>query len=385
MSGADRRIAIAYDCLFPFQTGGGERVYGRMAELLAERGAQVTYVTRAVWPTGNAPPADFRVVGVWRGEIHDAAGTRTTSSAVAFAAGLFRHFARNRRAYDDVIVAALPVLNVFAVRLALLGTRTRIAVDWLEVWPWAKWRSYAGSLTGTIAWVLQSLALRLGDVHTVNSRFTRERIRRLRPAADPVVLGLVDLVGERSDASLDRPAPPVALFVGRHIPDKRLDALPAALAAARRDVPGLELRIVGDGPETDRVRVAAGVAGVADAVGFLGRVDDASLRRLYREAHVLVNPSAREGFGLVVVEAAAAATPSVVVTGPDNAAADLVDPGINGEIADDASAEALGAAMVRALRAGRRMRESTLAWFERERVERGLARSVDELLTRLSR
>ena len=280
MSGADRRIAIAYDCLFPFQTGGGERVYGRMAELLAERGAQVTYVTRAVWPTGNAPPADFRVVGVWRGEIHDAAGTRTTSSAVAFAAGLFRHFARNRRAYDDVIVAALPVLNVFAVRLALLGTPTRIAVDWLEVWPWAKWRSYAGSLTGTIAWVLQSLALRLGDVHTVNSRFTRERIRRLRPAADPVVLGLVDLVGERSDASFDRPAPPVALFVGRHIPDKRLDALPAALAAARRDVPGLELRIVGDGPETDRVRVAAGVAGVADAVGFRGRVDDASLRRL---------------------------------------------------------------------------------------------------------
>jgi glycosyltransferase involved in cell wall biosynthesis len=379
------RVAIAYDCFYPVHTGGGERVYRRMAELLVERGAAVSYVTRADWATDAAPHAPFDIYGVWRGEIHDATGTRTTSSAVAFAAALFRHFVRHRGAYDLVVVAALPVLNVFAVRLALLGTRTRLAVDWLEVWPARKWRSYAGALTGTIAWVLQSLAVHLGDIPTVNSGFTRDRLRRYRPKADPIVLGLVDLVGADPGASVESVEPPSVLFVGRHIPDKRLDALPAALAHARRELPDLVANVAGSGPETERARGAAADAGVGDAIAFLGRVDDDELRRLYRESSVLVNPSAREGFGLVVAEAAAAATPSVVVAGEDNAAAELVVPDVNGAVAADASAASLGDAIVHVVRAGGRLRESTLAWFERERVEHGLARSVDDLLGRLGR
>ena len=150
----DLRVAIAYDCLFPVHHGGGERVYRRIAELFVERGAHVTYVTRADWPADAAPSAPFDIAGVWRGEIYDEHGARTSSSAVAFAAGLFRYFVRHRRDYDIVMVAALPVLNVFAVRLALLGSRAKLVVDWLEVWAAAKWRSYAGALTGTVAWVL---------------------------------------------------------------------------------------------------------------------------------------------------------------------------------------------------------------------------------------
>jgi glycosyltransferase involved in cell wall biosynthesis len=199
------------------------------------------------------------------------------------------------------------------------------------------------------------------------------------------VLGLVDLVGADPAASVEPVEPPSVLFVGRHIPDKRLDALPAALAHARRELPDLVANVAGTGPETERARAAAADAGVGDAVAFLGRVDDDELRRLYRDSSVLANPSAREGFGLVVAEAAAAATPSVVVAGEDNAAAELVVPDVNGAIAADASAASLGDAIVHVVRAGRRMRESTLAWFERERVEHGLARSVDDLLGRLGR
>ncbi|WP_342000896.1 glycosyltransferase family 4 protein [Microbacterium sp. LWH7-1.2] len=383
MPATEPRIAIAYDCFFPLQTGGGERVYRRMAELLVDRGAHVTYVTRSEWGTDAAPHVPFDLHGVWRGEIYDANGTRTTSSAVAFAFGLFRHFVRRRNAYDAVVVAALPVLNVFAVRLALLGSGTRLVVDWLEIWSARKWRAYAGRVTGTIAWVLQSLAVRVGDVATVNSGFTRDRLRVYRPKARPIVLGLVDLVGSEPEASVVPSEPPTLLFVGRHIPDKRLDALPGALAHARRELPELVAQIAGRGPETDRVRAAAAAAGVAHVIEFVGRVDDDDLRRRYRAAAALVNPSAREGFGLVVPEAAAAATPSVVVAGDDNAAVELVEPGVNGAIATDVSAAALGEAIVRVVSAGAALRASTLAWFERERVERGLGRSVDELLRRL--
>jgi alpha-1,3-rhamnosyl/mannosyltransferase len=84
---------------------------------------------------------------------------------------------------------------------------------------------------------------------------------------------------------------------------------------------GIELRIVGD----------RGWGGVEPGVGWLGRVDDDELARLYRGARCLVYPSLYEGFGIPVAEALACGTP--VVTSRDSAMAEvaqgkgvLVDP-----------------------------------------------------------
>ena len=73
--------------------------------------------------------------------------------------------------------------------------------------------------------------------------------------------------------------------------------------------------------------------------------------------------SRREGYGLVVVEAAARATPSVVVAGEDNAATELIDEGVNGTIAPRADPESIADAIVRVHEAGIALRESTARWF----------------------
>ncbi|MFF2273360.1 glycosyltransferase family 4 protein [Agromyces sp. NPDC058136] len=373
------RVAIAYDCLFPVNAGGGERVYRRLAELFVDRGSEVDYLTRRQW-SGKPPPASFEIVGVWNGEIYDSGGTRTTASALAFAWALFRAFLRRRGDHDLVIVSALPVLNVFAVRLALLGSGTLLVSDWLEVWSARQWRAYSGAAVGTVAAILQRIGLRISRVHTANSEFTAERIRRYRPRAAPIVLGLVDLVGASSDTPGVPVDPPFVLFVGRHIADKRLSALPAALAEARRRIPDLRAIVVGSGPETSVAVAAAEKAGVADEIEFTGRVSDERLEQLFRTAAALVNPSAREGFGLVVAEAAAFGTPSVVVAGEDNAAAELVESGVNGVVASSVSSTDLGSAIVRAVEAGPALRAATLRWFETARVDRSLRVSVDRLL-----
>ncbi len=374
------RVAIAYDCLFPVSTGGGERVYRRMAELLVERGSVVSYLTRAQWDTDAAPRESFEIYSVWKGEIYDAHGTRTTASAVAFAFGLLRHFLRRRGEYDLVIVSALPVLNVFAVRLALLGSPAYVVTDWLEVWSWRQWRSYSGWFVGTLASHLQWLGLHLGSLLTADSRFTADRARRYRRSAEPLVLGLVDLADSPVHVTLSRPDPPFILFVGRHIPDKRLIELPAALLVARTALLDLRLVIVGQGPETDSVRTRVEELGLESAVSFAGRVSDEMLGELMSTARVLVNPSQREGFGLVVAEAAAHGTPSVVVAGEDNAAAELVVDGVNGYIADSVEPSELGRMIVRTVEAGEALRASTLAWFDGARINNGLAASVDTLI-----
>ena len=113
------------------------------------------------------------------------------------------------------------------------------------------------------------------------------------------------------------------LAVGTLEPRKNLRR---TIEAARRV--GVELRVVGD----------RGWGDVRPGVGWVGRVGDDELARLYRGARCLVYPSLYEGFGIPVAEALACGTP--VVTSRDSAMAQvargnavLVDPEDVGSIA----------------------------------------------------
>jgi glycosyltransferase involved in cell wall biosynthesis len=86
---------------------------------------------------------------------------------------------------------------------------------------------------------------------------------------------------------------------------------------------------------------------------------DASLRR----ALAMLLTSSREGYGMVVVEAASRGTPSVVVAGEDNAATELIVEGINGTVVQSADPQAIADAIVRVDEAGPALRESTARWF----------------------
>jgi glycosyltransferase involved in cell wall biosynthesis len=142
-------------------------------------------------------------------------------------------------------------------------------------------------------------------------------------------------------------------------------------------VPELRLELFGDGPERPEVlrRVRElDMNGAIDAPGFVSaeRVEES-----LRSALCMVLPSRREGYGLIVVEASAQGTPSVVVRGADNAATELVEEGVNGFIAESASPEDLADAIVRIHEAGPALRESTADWFARNAARLSLGRSLD--------
>lgn len=99
---------------------------------------------------------------------------------------------------------------------------------------------------------------------------------------------------------------PTCLFVGRLAANKRPDHAVRAFELVRQQVPGARLWVVGDGPLLPALQRRAG-AGVT----FFGRVDEATKFDLMRRAHVLMVTSVREGWGMVVTEAAAVGTTSV--------------------------------------------------------------------------
>ena len=175
-------------------------------------------------------------------------------------------------------------------------------------------------------------------------------------------------------------AEPLVVFAGRHIPEKRVPALLPALAEARHELRDLRGEIYGDGPERkDVLRAIAedGLAGYVDAPGF---VDADVLAESIASALCLALPSKREGYGLVVIEAAARGVPVVVVEGPDNAATELVEEGVNGAVSPSADARDLAAAIIRIHSAGPALRDSAAEWFRRNAERLSFERSFERVL-----
>jgi len=170
------------------------------------------------------------------------------------------------------------------------------------------------------------------------------------------------------------------VFVGRHIPDKRVAAVPPAIALARQTSPRLRAAILGDGPERPTVERLVGDLGLADAIEIPGFVAESELDERLRRALCLLLPSRREGYGLAVLDAISRGTPALVVGDPDNAATDLIEPGVNGFVAPSASADDLAAGILAIERGGDALRRSTAAWWSANREALSFETGLNDVL-----
>jgi glycosyltransferase involved in cell wall biosynthesis len=151
----------------------------------------------------------------------------------------------------------------------------------------------------------------------VTSRYCAAQVRALYGATrEPIVVPeLIDLAEWRAALAAGS-APNCAgrfrvLFVGRLYRRKRVDVLLRAAAALRGRIPELEVRIVGNGPCAAPLRQLAGELKLNGTVTFLGDVSRSQLVDEYCAASVFCLPSVQEGFGIVLLEAMAAAKPIV--------------------------------------------------------------------------
>ncbi|MCS6784898.1 MAG: glycosyltransferase, partial [Candidatus Caldarchaeum sp.] len=104
---------------------------------------------------------------------------------------------------------------------------------------------------------------------------------------------------------------PVVLSASRLVPQKGLELLIKSAQHLSSKFKGLEIRIVGLGPEERRLKNLAKELNVEDVVKFLGWVSRDDLVKSYNEASVFVCTSFHEGGPRTVFEAAACQTPFV--------------------------------------------------------------------------
>lgn len=107
---------------------------------------------------------------------------------------------------------------------------------------------------------------------------------------------------------------PTIIFVGRLAKTKGVENFILATTNLKSQVPNLRAWIIGKGEPgyVDNLKRLVAQMGLMDSVEFLGFVSEQEKFERMGRAHLILVPSAREGWGLIVPEAGAMGTPAVV-------------------------------------------------------------------------
>jgi glycosyltransferase involved in cell wall biosynthesis len=263
------------------QAGGSEFVVDRLATGLASRGHDVTLL--AGKPTASR---DYGVLAT---------------------GGMYSQYARAPFEYvrwcrgADVVVDVengIPFFAPFWRRGPVVCLVHHVHTDqWDMYFPWAVAR-----LGYALEHHVMPLVYRHSEFVAVSPSTAGELVKIGVDASriSTVIMGCdqVDHVeGEASE--------PMFVALGRLVPHKRLDLLLEMWERVRPQTGGT-LVLAGEGPERARLEAVAG-----DSVVFTGFVSDDEKRHLLDEAWLLVHPAHHEGWGTVIMEAAAVGTPTI--------------------------------------------------------------------------
>lgn len=276
--------------------GGGSEVYvEQLARRWARDGHRVTLVCAAYSAGATLEDRDgIRIIRV---------GTKLTVYSLAR-----RLLRRGTLGRIDVIIDTQNGIPFFARYATSIPTVMLVHHVHREQWP-----VVYDPVRARVGWIIESVAapraLR-GTAYVAVSQATKSEL-----IAQGVSSGDITVIHNGTEALPDsganRDPSPRILVLGRLVPHKRVEHVIAAAAQLRHHHPGLTVAVVGDGWWAENLHEAARSHGVADIVEFTGHVSEDEKARQVDRAWVLALPSLKEGWGLVVMEAASRGVPAV--------------------------------------------------------------------------
>lgn len=352
--------------------GGMETVLQNLAEGLLDAGHEVTVLVAAADGLDTRETVYGPRTGA-RGRLVrcGALGRFNSQPLTASLYPLLRH--EVARLEPDIVHVHLPnPLGAAVWRLP--GSWRRPGGPVLAVWHHADVTRQ--KLGGRLVRPLLRRFLAAADGISVSSRNLAEgstELAGLRDRVEVVPFGIEARPWIRIEARRDGPF----LFLGRLVGYKGLHVL---LEAMRR-VPQADLVIVGEGPLEEDLREEIRGADLARRVSMVGRLEMPDLVRLMERARALVLPSidTSETFGLVQLEAMAAAVP-VIATDLPTGVREVCVPGRTGTLVRPGDVDGLAAAL-REFEADAGLRERLgQGGRERFRKEYTRERMIDQLV-----
>lgn len=354
------KIAFIYDAAYPWVKGGAERRIYELSTRLIKRGHEVHWYSLGWWweDEGKADTEleGIKLHGVSRPKPLYSEDRRSITEAIFFSLHLISPLMKAK--FDVVDCQGFPFFSSFVSRFHQAMGRSKMVITLHEVWG-DYWYEYLGR-AGIFGKLIERSMLALTDRFITVSQKTETDLQTIKKTSNSwIVPNGIDLehikIVEKQDVNVD------ILFVGRLIKEKKVDLMIQALPEVIGTYPHLKCMIVGDGPERARLEKLRDDLNLKNTLEFVGFMDGYNeLIGTMKASKLLVLPSEREGFGMVVVEANACGVPVVVVDYPMNAAKDLIKKGKNGYISKP-DPEDLTNKIIKTLENTDTMKESSMA------------------------
>ncbi len=275
--------------------GGSERYVEAMARGLVRHGAKATIFCAA---HENAPTAEFvdGVRFVRRGD----------HLAIYLIGALMLLFGRFGKV--DLVVDVqngLPFFTRFATRAPVVVLVHHVH---REQWPVV----YPG-ISGRIGWWIEHwLAPRIyrKSQYVAVSRATRNELITQGISGNRIAV-IHNGTSPPPPTNVVRSPSPALCVLGRLVPHKQVEHAIDAAVALRDDHPDAHLSIVGQGWWDEELHKYVERAGASDIVTFTGHVDEARKHEILAQSWLMLLPSLKEGWGIVIGEAGSHGTPTV--------------------------------------------------------------------------
>ncbi len=316
-------------------SGGAEVVTNELATRLVRDGHEVTLVTGSY--KGAAPTATINGYSVIR-----------TGNRVSVYYKAWQYYRQHLRGWADLVIDEVNTIPFFAKFYA--GERNILFVHMLcrEIWFYQlpKWLGWVG-------YVIEPLYIRmLSDrkVITVSESTRADLVRHgFIPENVSIISEGIEMDPIADLGSVSKYDTPALLSLGSVRPMKRTLDQVKAFELAKRDIPELKLKLAGDhnGSYGSKVLEHIRNSPFAADIEVLGRVSKAKKVELMQKCHLIMVTSVKEGWGLIVTEAASQGAPAVVYD--VDGLRDSVRHGETGLIAARNTRESLAAIIIRTL------------------------------------
>ena len=328
------KICILLDFFIPHYNGGGERRYFEIAKRLIDRGHDVDVICMKIQGVDNH---EF-IEGINIHHIGPEIKNPPYRNAFDFIHFIIAGFLWILNHDYDIIDAQtyVPLIpGFFGAKLKnipVVGTIYDVGSDTDDQW----------LMFSSLASFVEKFLVRLpfDEIITVSNQTKIALIQdyNVKPEKVNVVYAGVDSsyidsidVNEKYKNSL--------IFVGRLAPHKHVDDLISVLKSLKNDIKDIHLKIIGNGIEKDNLVEIVNDLDLNDHIEFLSDLDYGDVIREMKESNILVLPSTREGFGMVLAEANACNIPAVAYK--SGGVVEVIDDGKNGFLVEPRNLEEL--------------------------------------------
>ena len=317
------KICILSDFFIPHYNGGGERRYFEIAKRLQNKGHAVDVVCMKI--QGADDHEIIEGINVYHvGPVIKGPPYRSVFDFIHFTISGFLWILKHD--YDIIDAQTyVPLIPGFfgakIKRIPVIGTIHDVGSGGADQW----------LIFSNLASFFEKFLVRLpyNKIITVSTQTKNaliqkygvkpERVNVVYNGVAPNYIDSIDVTQKYRNS---------IIFVGRLAPHKHVDELIKVIELLKKDFKDIHLKIIGNGIEKDNLTKIVNDLNLNDHIDFLSDLEYGKVIKEMKRSSILVLPSTREGFGMVLAEANACSVP--VIAYKSGGVVEVIENGKNG-------------------------------------------------------